>query len=354
MCKVREGKWLLYALSGSGFFRFPLYQFGYELPMGIILVAENSSHTRKIERELVRAFKGAEIVKLNSRKEHTENFRMGVYRYKKGDKEDDLDRFLSEKDFLPIVIVGGVVPEKLCGKGYIFKASFDTEEITEVEHEYRQLRNFLIEKTDYICQEIRVLKTSNIVEKYKKKGISSFAYYMLAVARVWWCLKCENIKEAAADQWVSAFMESVIEAESDIERFSDFYSVKEAVRECVTQFIMKNDLPVVNIYNGMSTEKQVIYDEDFYFISESLLKSICTPLLNTVSFLQLKKEMEEDRMLITDKTPGGYTVKKLIFSAETGQTKRVRMLKLNKEDFVNSEGICLEDLQEFYKEREEN
>ena len=355
MHKINENSWVLHALAGAAFFRFPLQCYGYELRTGFILVADNDSDARKVENDLLRLFNGVQVMRWNSKAERPENFRIGIHRYKKKDTEDELETFLSEKKFLPVIIVGGILPKILYEKGFVIKSSFHRKELTKMDQNYEPFCNYLIEHIEYVTNEIQILKTSKIMMKYRRQKASAFAYYLLAVARLWWCFWRENGSEEASDQWVEKFMGSVIKTETDMSRFDDLYSVKAAVKDCVIRFMLQNRIPVVPINDGIRKDEPYIgMEEDFYLIPEALLRIMCAPLLETVSFLQLKKEMELDGMLVTDKVLGNYTVKILIFNADTGQTQRLRFLKLNKLDFIDEEGFYLEDLQKIQTIEEES
>ena len=63
------------------------------------------------------------------------------------------------------------------------------------------------------------------------------------------------------------------------------------------------------------------------------MKKMCLPLLETISFVQLKKEMQVEGMLVTDNVQGNYTVKIQLYDAETGLTRRLRFLRLQKNGF---------------------
>ena len=55
--------------------------------------------------------------------------------------------------------------------------------------------------------------------------------------------------------------------------------------------------------------------------------------------------MQVEGMLVTDNVQGNYTVKIQLYDAETGLTRRLRFLRLQKTDFTSDEELLLEDLQ---------
>ncbi len=355
MCKINEKNWILYAVTGASFLRFPLSRYGYELYSGLILVADNDSHAKEIERGMVRSLKAVSITRWNNKAERPENFRIVIHRYRKSDTTENLENFLAEEDFLPIVIVGGVIPEALREKGYALKATFGIKEIVIFARDYSKFQEFVIKEIGYISQELRVLKMSKKILEYRKEGASSFKCYMFAVGKMWWCSLLEKRREEEMSQWMDTFIKFTETSEGDIERLDNLYSVKTAVRECIIQFILEKDISVVDIHNCVNSENQCIYtDGEYYFLSEALMKNMCAPLLETVSFVQLKHEMEAEGILVTNRVRGNYTVKILLYDAATRQMQRRRFLKVNKKDFINDEGIYLENLCEVYSQDKED
>ena len=121
------------------------------------------------------------------------------------------------------------------------------------------------------------------------------------------------------------------------------------MKNCTLKFILQNNTPILESYDSKDNgARQCIYaDQDHYYVSEEFMKKMCLPLLETISFVQLKKEMQVEGMLVTDNVQGNYTVKIQLYDAETGLTRRLRFLKLQKMDFISDEGLLLEDLQKF-------
>lgn len=347
MRKLDPQHQILQILAGAAFLRFPLSQLGYELDRGLILVADEDFQANALANELIRALGAVDIPKFGKNMKRPFNHVMGLHRYKKKDKDEDLEEFLTEKEFLPVIIVGGIVPEFLRGC-YTFRFSLQPEMISSFTSINSIFKKYILEKKDYIFQEIRLLKTSELAQKYQQNQQTFLGKYLLAIGRAWWCILREDNGESAVDKWLDDFMESAAKFENDMERLNEIYSVKEAVRMCITDYVIKKKIPVREARGGNvpeTAEESILFDDTYYFIAEELIKKMCTPLLETVSVVQLKREMAAEGMLVTDKVSGNYTVKIQLYNAKTGGTQRLRFLKLLKTDLLTEEGLPLENLQ---------
>ena len=75
----------------------------------------------------------------------------------------------------------------------------------------------------------------------------------------------------------------------------------------------------------------ILQDTDFYYVPEDLLKKACKSLLETISFLTIKKELCATGYLLKNEgSAENYTVKLLITNT-AGFSCRPRFLKLKKE-----------------------
>ena len=87
----------------------------------------------------------------------------------------------------------------------------------------------------------------------------------------------------------------------------------------------------------------ILQDHNNYYFPEKFFKTICEPLLKSVSFLHLKNEMHKNGMLICDDSKHkNFTVKKFFYNNESNEEIRMRFLKFSKEVFETSEGLPLD------------
>ena len=128
--------------------------------------------------------------------------------------------------------------------------------------------------------------------------------------------------------------------------------VREEISDRFFQFVATNQelvmLDVNNEINPMISKDKVIwYDDEFYYLTDAMLRTACEKVLEVVSVNELKAILREEGILYCDAS-GDYSIK-IIVKTQNGQ-KRPRVLKLRKL-YLTVDGEGLEDI---YKERLEH
>ena len=108
--------------------------------------------------------------------------------------------------------------------------------------------------------------------------------------------------------------------------------VREEISDRFFQFVATNQelvmLDVNNEINPMISKDKVIwYDDEFYYLTDAMLRTACEKVLEVVSVNELKAILREEGILYCDAS-GDYSIK-IIVKTQNGQ-KRPRVLKLRK------------------------
>ena len=102
-----------------------------------------------------------------------------------------------------------------------------------------------------------------------------------------------------------------------MDRYDGEYDVQDVVRKCFMDQASKGKIgirPLVGNSDVDEIENHILYDDDFYYVTDSTLRTVCAPLLTTVSFVQLKNEMASSGMVdCNDGNLKNFTKKKLIW-----------------------------------------
>lgn len=86
-----------------------------------------------------------------------------------------------------------------------------------------------------------------------------------------------------------------------------------------------------------------MFDEEFYYIPEKILRKACESFRDSVSILSVKRALFDSGFLCcNDAKEGNYTVKKLLTNAY-GCSFRPRFLKIKKEFFISGGSLGLEE-----------
>lgn len=329
-------------LSGAGLMRFLLQKEGIEIEQGVILVAEDEGVIRKFRR----AYERWEDVRfIRFPKEGNFNFEVVVYQYKKTDRQEAVLQFLQREKGLPVLLVQGTVPEFLREDSYIFPLK-DRDIHEGEEKAYNEFKDYLIKQRELIQKAIGGWSYKR--DKKADMGNLQNLYTFMLVVENSWRLYQELQGEFSGlyDSRYREGLETIRQNLSEMERFRADYEISEAVKTSIFRYIER--YPVCFIEGRECTNELkdiVVYDDEFYYIQEPLLKKMCSKLLGAVSFLQIKREMCQEGMIAAHNAKNGnYTVNRVCVDRMAGTTKRVRFIKIPKQFLISAEGLYLEEL----------
>ena len=122
---------ILQFIEVNSFCRFFFQNFGYDLERGIVIVTDDDRHAQEVADTILATVDSRNILHYSSKTEKPFNFEIGLHLYRKYDKEEELINFLFAKDFVPLIIVGGLVPEFLTENAYIFRLKLTGKDIRD-------------------------------------------------------------------------------------------------------------------------------------------------------------------------------------------------------------------------------
>ena len=146
------------------------------------------------------------------------------------------------------------------------------------------------------------------------------------------------------------FMQKVLQTSEDIVHASK--EVREELQSQIGKYVLENqDLRMFDLNEEMSCqlcrESTIWYDDEYYYMTDIMLRKVCEGVLEMVSVNELKAILREEGILYCDAS-GDYSIK-IIVKTQNGK-QRPRVLKLRKL-YLTVDGECLEDI---YRERMEN
>lgn len=351
--------WPIEMLMGTSFLRFLLQEYGHDLDSGIILIAENDRRAWQLEKAFVENLDARSVSKLK-KIEGPLNYRMILHVYRRSDKLDAIIDFLHQKDFLPVLIVGGIVPDGLSENAYIIKFDATDIEVRNISISYGGFERYVLDNVEYVLGQLKNLKFENIIDLYDiDREFECFLHTSIAVGKIWKCYmreifdKHKDIKETDVDTKAAIvlkdFVDSAVRAIELMEAYDSSYDVQGSVRDCLIGYIQVHGYKVIQDISEATDktdfDKVILYDDDFYYIKNRLFTDICSPLLETISTVQLKKHMQEAGILKCDNTAKGtYSPKVSLPSLTDGSsTVRHRFIKILKDPLRTEEGFLLED-----------
>lgn len=245
-------------------------------------------------------------------------------------------------------------------------------QITNISSSYKGFKEYVLNNLENVLKQLRNLKFESLMEEYDID--IEYEYFMhtsIAVGKIWKSYIYErfnnnkDIKENELEPLVASlfqdFMDCVIHAIEIMDNYNNSYdNIQESVRNCIIDYIEKHKDTFIEDINKTTSEtdlnKTILFDDNFYYIQNSLFVNICRPLTETLSILQLKKYMQEANMLQCNNTSKGkYTPKvSLPFSKDGTNSSRRRFITIRKESVITDEGIFLEDYIEIYDNDNQN
>lgn len=356
MFEVTKDFGVLQFIEAFSFCRFIFRNYGFDLEKGIVLVADDDRHAQEVADAILTTVDSRNILRYNSKTEKPFNFEIGLHLYRKYDKEEELIEFLFAKDFVPLIIVGGLVPEFLTENAYIFRLKLTGKDIRDFKTLYEKMKTKIKSHIEHLNYEIQIVKTSRALKNFKIERSNQRCFEVIVLTgKVWQMVMRESNDEDTSEAWVQEYysvLESALESMDDLIGICD---VSEAVRKCVVTYILQNEVKLKDLHKLTDGSIETIwYDADYYYFTEPFLKKICKPLQNTVSFQQIKTELYEAGILVCNNTKNrNFTVKKSCFDIQTGRESRMRFLKLVKHELLSDEGMELEELVEIKQENTE-
>lgn len=350
-----NGEWLLHFLLGTAFCGFPIRLLNYRSSGGIILVAEDQEEVEKIFNFLSKSSFSVVVTTEKERKISANNFEFVIKKFNRYEKMQKIIAFMESKSFLPVLLVVGILPEELEEYNMVFRWKNFEYNFEKLQKNEKILYDFCVENTDYLIRRIKQFRSSKCIMKLRRMGKNKDSIIWAAVIGEVWkeIFRKDDMSEEEAEHWFYSYLKSAIHALEESDRLRACFDSDLAVRTCVLRAVEQGEIVVNDIRNSQNLGNEILFDKNFYFIPEQLLKKICSPLLETASFVQIKKELRNSGMIESNDVDGNYTVKVCCFNFDTGKTQRFRFLKIHKENLMTDEGLTLEDLV-FYIENKES
>ncbi|MCF2554408.1 hypothetical protein [Faecalicatena contorta] len=358
MCGIDQMLWLLQTIEAVGFCNFIFQKKRCGIDNGFILVAEDDYHARKLESVFLEKLCAKRVDKKGTNAMCPNNYELGIHLFHKYDKEADLVEFLSSKNFFPIMIVGGIVPEFLFGRAYVFRCYFSEIDVIEYDAMYQKMKKMVLKSLEHLEYELENLHTSKHIQNCKvDKALFCCFKTIVAAGKVWEIVLRENNDEETTKRWFDSFCEYAVSALETMDDFFGVCDISEVFRQCVLQYIRKNDIPIkeFGVFSDEIGDETIYIKDDYYYFQENLLKKICLPIAQTVSFSQIKKELRDGGILSCNNcSTNNYTVKVTSYDSQKGRIVRKRFLKIKKSHILSEEGLTLEEILFFNKESEDD
>lgn len=345
----------LMLISGLAFLRPLLQDSGFDTSEGLVLLFDTHKNAQYFLNECVRNVNAVEVGSLK-KGVSVENYEAAFHILRCSADADLLVDFFHNKAFYPVLLSGGQIPTYLDEPIVIriFSAPFD-KVMRSFSRKFEMFAKYVAKNADTVVKKLKSLHVSKYlkhaaVENEEKRILQTF----LAVGFVW------NDFMSSITLPLAFFDDFARQCLSMVKKSRDFFDhvdLEEEMSEVIFQYLEHH--PEVKIFhanevtqaglNAIEVSEAILFDDDFYYIPERLVKRICAPLLATKSVGVLKEELAKEGIIVCNLD--GYTVKKKYWTVD-GNSNRMRAIKFVKDMLITREGLALEELV-FNKEEEE-
>lgn len=348
-----EKKAIFQAVSAMGIYRVPMEAAGYIFDKGYIFVVEDDYEVSQV-REIILRIWQAQEVKSKKDVEKICNYQIGIHCYQKYDSIREVSEFLQEKNFLPILLVAGVLPEELIDHGYAFHVTDGVEQISGMSEEYRRLTE-LVDLVEMLQYEVKNTKNETSCKDMCDNKFEWIQKIFSATAEIWATIYKDEFADSEIADWKKSYCRELSRQLGQMEELYDIAEVEELVKCYIGEYLQRHSqIKFAYVKNPICKGNEIVlYDDEALYFPEKMLKEACEPIKQSISFLQLKRDMESSGMLICNATEKrNFTVKKSIFNSEEGEIIRVRFVKIAREKLRLPDGMDLVDFQEMEEEDE--
>lgn len=347
-----EDERLVLLLSILAELNFIFRRKGFGLGKGILLLLDENLSEEMVIRNLVEKVGAVEVKNVKSLNTNYWNYQLKVHKFSRSDKYDELGQFLDDTKSLTAVVAYGIVPEILKDLVYVFKISekqntyISTVEFGEL---LGLIKKFIRANPDLVVRELDLLKSSEFF--ISENAHSALFASLAAAANVYCAFFRDSHSETDTVREKEKMRKEVLRIVQEAHECEEKFDLLDAIKKSVSRYFDISHEYVIahvdhvegEVIQAVKEARVVLYDVEFYFISDPLFKKACKLILDMVSFIEIKKNLQEEGILYCNKTKySNFTVKKVFVNAY-GETCRGRFLKIEKQFLTSYEGLTLEE-----------
>ena len=359
----RKIEWIPLTLYGMSFLRFVFRKQGYELDEGLVFVADNEVQARQIIMKYTQNVKnGCPVSGWKKRKEYPENYECGLLCLNKNHTEQEIIEYLSENDFLPIVVCGGFLPEYLRATRYIFRMKADDMTAirsSEFSADIIKFQDYIISHIPEVCKCIAELDNSIAMESYAgEEELKDIFAVFAGIAYVYALYLRQSSSERQVKEFIEGYITELQLRLKQIEEFSTGNDIPKMLTDLIWEYLGGHqNVKVINAnhldgknWRAVQNQTAILYDSKFYYFPPKLFMKICSLLLQSMSEPELKRRLKSEGIIYCNSAD--YTVKKNLVNVY-GVKERIRFLWVRKEELLSADNLYLENVYADDEEREE-
>ena len=329
----------VFFLSALAHLRVPLQRAGYEIREGITLNLSNSEDVECV-MDLLHMYGAVEEQLQRGMNPQHSNDKMVVVVYQPYYKEERMRTFLACRNYLPVLVVGGIVPMQL--RSFPNIVYVDTQKIS-----YRYAREREKMYKDFInYTHTHTADMMKILNDFAEKGLendggSHLETALLNVANLFHTYAgdccCEYDTRKADFILTKDMLKTMCRAMADQE---DGEVVLDLVRHTLKTFISRHaeikfaalDEIEGELREAVAKKQAILFDDTFYYIPEGILRDAVAEQKLGISLPAIKYALQSEGILVCNGTKNNFTVKKVIVNS-FGEIRRERFLQIRRDKY---------------------
>ncbi|MGL5436924.1 MAG: hypothetical protein ACRDBO_16370 [Lachnospiraceae bacterium] len=322
---------------------------------GLLFLFDTPQDFEYLSRLLTETPSVIRIRKTEHRATLKSNNMAALYVYKKSDTLKSIEDFLACDGCLPLLLSCNYIVQSLTAHCYaIHICTDDIRSLNAValNEEIVNVKDFIRQNIVVILHELSLLNTSADFQM-DAENFSFLTVGLLAALTAYRCyFRSQNTEEKTVNMQCR-LKNLILHLTNQAELLIEHNDLSDSIRGLIIKNFIDNDH--IKIYcvdsiemsleSAIKNNEVILFDTDFYYITEKLFKSLCSSILDTISILAVKYHLAAaDIILCNDTQNNNYTIKKA-FSYTNNDSDRIRCLKFRKHYFMDKNGLTLEHLE---------
>lgn len=329
----------------------PLKIYQYGLTKGICLLFEEADQLDSLIFNLKQLEDVEIIYSPKTSKLNLPNYKLCIYAAQKYDKKDDIHNFLTSPRYLTAVIVGGSIPDNLPDTYKVFLPAncFSYSDARDLDSEISDIKDFLRSHPDSMENELDLFETcTDFMNASDKPPL----YIQLLIAAKMYCLWHRSFhSEYETKSRHSLLLQSIQNIFKLTEENLDTIDLSSTIIKLFLNYTENNpeiryatpDEVDEKMYRQLERDNLILFDHSFYYVSETLMKKICSPLLQSFRWLYIKENLRISEILYCNLCQDkNYTRKKALPNCLCND-RRPRFLWLRKKYFTFPDNLAPEE-----------
>lgn len=345
-------------LSLLGEFHTPLMASGCPSAKGLILCNDSPTSGDCWISTLYKLPDTTKISSIRRQSFSVPNFHLGLYFLQKYDTTENIGIFLRQDSFQPLVVCNNFVPDELVDLADTISLPLNSLANTSpCFTELADCKQFFRELPDNLTFALTQAFTSKSYLQLQNTESSSLLINQLAIIAeiyLFWFRSQHNeeetgIRRNSLQRNMQELFQNHLNCDTTVDLANTFVHIFYKYLDSHTDIsYCACDQIEGEANTRLNTGQTILWSAEYYFISSSLLKAICQPLLENIGWHKILRNLAREGVISADANQqSNYTCKKTLYNA-FGQTSISRFIRLNKKALCSNEHLTLEERRQIH------